>query len=548
MTDRASYRSTWLGFAELRPTGRGTLRLHLRWTRIFCALLIMGTIGYFSTATGVYLLYKERRGFSEVTFLDVLLWRRESLRQRQGAADIARGMEALERGAGREAFNYLRTGVGRAPDHLKGRLLLIALYQQGFPKLATELFERGLEYHADEPEYLEAYGRFLIRQREDERLLALMDATLQRHPPESKVSQTMALFGMYTEVRRGRFAEAAALYERHKLGTSADGILEAVEALTRSGRRAEAITLLRGALARREMQSVLTLHSRLIELYLEADEVTLAIERSLDLALMAPLEWQPRILLLNAYEKAGRAQDVQREATAILRQFRHTPEAISTVGQFAQQNGRVDIARQTYEIALEKNFEVPRFALIFIEAHLRAKRFEEALALCGELEAENPAWLADYLPQFNSVRSIASYGAGNAQHGALYQREFLREARNRIEVLHTVGRAYWRAGLLEPAHTVMETAHHIDPQDERVLAALLEIQIELGESRELTQRVNALLDLRRPGYEIFSKARHELASDRFLYAEKRLDLARALDAVMQETAGAPLAFSLPAAG
>jgi len=547
MTDRAHYRSTWLGFAELRPTGRGTLRLHLRWPRILCTLVLMAIIGYFTAATGVYLLYKERRGFSEVTFIDVLLWRRESLRQRQGEADIARGLEALERGAGREAFNYLRTGVGRAPDHLEGRLRLISLYQSGFPKLAAELFERGLEYHADSPAFLDAYGRFLIWQREDERLLALMREVIQRHPPESEAAQTMALFGMHIKIRNGHFVDAAELYERHKLGTKADGILEAVEALIRRDRQPEAIALLRQALTRQDMLSIITLHNRLIELYLEEENVNMAIQRGLDLALMAPLEWQPRILLLKAYEKAGRTHDVQREAAAILRQFRHNPEAISTVGQFAQQNGRVDIARQTYEIALEKNFEVPRFALIFIEAHLRAKRFAEALALCGELEAENPSWLSAYGPQFNGIRSIASYRAGNIQHGALYQREFLREAGNRLPVLHTVGRSYQRAGLLEPAYAIMEAAHDLDPQNEQVLASLLEIQVELGESRGLTQRVNMLLNLRRPGYEVFSKAQRELASDRFLYAENRRELAGALDEVLKETAGPPLEFSIPAA-
>src|SRR5690606_32502579 len=107
-------------------------------------------------------------------------------------------------------------------------------------------------------------------------------------------------------------------------------------------------------------------------------------------------------------------------------------------------------------------------------------------------------------------------------------------AAGRPRVLQVVAQSFRRADLPSVATAVLEEAWSLDPADEEILAELLELQVELGESRALFERVDALLELRRPDYAIFERVRSELLSDRFLYTTRRTELAEALDAVLGE--------------
>jgi hypothetical protein len=47
--------SIWLGFAETRPTGRGSRRVHLRWGRILALLIALGFGLWITAAFGALL-------------------------------------------------------------------------------------------------------------------------------------------------------------------------------------------------------------------------------------------------------------------------------------------------------------------------------------------------------------------------------------------------------------------------------------------------------------------------------------------------------------
>lgn len=537
-------RTTWLGFAELVPTSRGTVRLHLRWRRLAALFGCMLVIGYFSAALGVFWLYKERKGYSEVAFSDVLFWKRAKIRQEQGAADIARGLEAIEAGAFREAFNYLRTGLGRAPDHLQGRLLLSQIYARSHPHLTGELFEQGLPYHADDPGFLQAYCRFLFESREDDQLLAMVREAIPSFRTDVETTRTLALFGMHAAIRNGRFAEAAEFFRRHDLGQTSEGLLQATQALEPAGHTEAAITLLEQALTHPATSRSAALYRRLIELKISVGRPDQAIAVALDLALLAPLEWQPRLLLLNAYEAAGREADIERETAALLRQFHSEIEAVAAIANFAQRTARIGLARRTYETALENGFAPARFGLLYIETHLRAGAYSTALELCREIEAEQPAWLTDYLPQFNAIRAIASFAVDDREVGNLYRRQLIEATGRNPQLLYSVGQSFQRAGLPEEAIVILREAHRRAPGDERILAKLIELQIATGHSGELPEHLAVLLQLRRPDYSVLRQAAAFLAEDRSIDSDKRLALIAQLEAVLREVEGPAPGFSI----
>lgn len=547
MASNAPRRSAWFGLAELRPTSRGTLRLRPRWKRIAALSGFLLIAGYLTGALGVFWLYKERKGYSEVAFVDVLLWRRAKIRQEQGEADIARAIEAIEANAFREAFNYLRTGLARNPEHREGRLLLIRMYAQSHPHLAAELFEKGLSYHSDDREYLELYGRFLIQAREDEKLLALVGEVTAEFPPDSEIARMMALFGMHVANRRGEFATAADFYRRYALGHTPEGLLEAAYALEQTHRRPEAIALLQAALNHPGAPANPALYGRLVELLLSGERSDEAITVALDLALKAPLKWEPRLILLNAYESAGREAGVMRESMALLRQFRDDPALVAALAGFAQKTGRVELAGKIYATALEKGLGLAHFGLLYIETHLAAEDYAGALALCQEIEAANPDWLAQYQPQFNGIRSIAAYAIGNPELGNLYQRQFMEAIAGRADGLHAIGRAFQRAGLNEQAFVIMKEAHLRAPSDEGILATLIELQITLRDPVDLGTRVRKLITLRRPDYTVFEKALTALMNNPSIDADERRRITAEVEAVLRETDDLEsAAFSLPA--
>ncbi len=539
--------SAWFGFAHLIPTGKGTLRLKLRWGRIGLAFFTLCLMGYLSAAFGLYYLFKQHRGFSELRFTDVLFLQRTELRERQGEADIARAIEALERGSGREAFNFLRTGVGRAPENLEGRLLLIQFYMEGYPQLAEDLFRRGMAFHADNPDYRYSFAQFLVHRRKDVEATALIEEGLSADSGEVSDAVRLASLGMTLANLRGNFGRAMELYEEYSLGKTERGVLEAVHSLIRTGRPDDAITLLEAGIRNSDLRHHLSLYHRLIELYLKAERYDAASDLALQLSLQAPLEWQPRIMLLRIWQLSGQdPQHLRREFHALMEQFSDNPSAITSLAHFAREYGLLELGQAVYTFALEQGQEFSTYTLILLETTLRAGAYEKTLAFSTELETESPPWLERHLAEYYSMRSIAAFATGNRQLGTLYQREFLREARRRPELIRLIALSFQRADLNDVALTVLEHAHELAPENEAVLADLIQLQLQLRESRQLTQRVRTLLGLRRPDYAVFEHVWEELNSERPLFRRDTpsllLELAPVLAEIRQVPTGSNLAI------
>lgn len=528
-------------FTETRPTDRGTMRLHLRWGRIFGLAFVLLVSGYLLGGLGVFILYKERKRFTELKLVDVYLLRRDEIRTKQGEHDIAEGLEAIKNRDFRAAYSYLRSGVSRSPSNLEGRLTLIALTAPSSPDQALHIFEDGLQYGKDDFGYLRAYGQFLLGTRHDEKLRDLAQSLLLDLDEESENSRLMAFFLFRAQIYLGELAKAGETFEQYGLFGSMEGTLFAADALERASQPDKAIEILENFRSRYQNADQAPLVGKLVHLYLENNRIRDATQLSLNFALKDPLSWRPRRMLLDCYEKAGRDADIERESTAMVREFRDETEAITALAQFAEETGRIKLARQAYEVALEDGLEVARFGLLFIETYLSAKRYDEVLVLCEEIEEESPAWLEQYRPEFSGMRSIAAYAQKNSQLGDIYRNQFLGAVGRRADVLRAVAAAYKKAGLHSQAASMLEEASNIETDNELALSDLIDLQVKLGDSRELTSRVKRLLGLRRPGYDVFEAVEGELGSDRFIFASEREDLLQSVSEVLEEVAPESLA-------
>jgi tetratricopeptide (TPR) repeat protein len=541
----SSAASIWFGFAETRPTGRGTRRIHLRWGRIATLAIFLGVVGWLTMATALFFVYREQKGYREVAFGDVLLFplKREDIRRAHGNYNVEQAKEALANGDAAAAFRLLRVGVSRANDNLEGRMLLIRFYEsQGYHLGSRTLLETGVDFAGEDLDFYRLYGHFLMGQRDDEALLALAESVHDRVAPDSELARVMALFGMQAAGNLGRFEQARELFEQYGLKGNLEGVLTAAQLLDKRGQTEAAVSYLTEFTRLFGDQEIGAAYRALANYHIELGQHEAAINAALSYSLHRPLEFHPRVLLIRAYHAAGREELASREALTVLRQFRSDPEALSRLGLFAREAGDIDLARRLYELSLEGNIAVPRFGLFFLEAHLTAGRFQRTIDLCDQLEQEGPEWLQRFRAEFAVMRALAYLGVGNQQLGNLYLREFLSDTRAQNSVLFAVARTFEEIGLPEYALEVLEVAHSRDEGDEALLAHLVNLQVSLGESRELTNRVARLMTLRRTDYEVFRRVKGELNSDRFVFAENRLGIAQALETVLAEVAGDPLSF------
>lgn len=526
----------WLGLAERVPTNRGTVRLKILWGRIAALMFLLFVMAWMSAATGLYFFFKNVRNFENVAYGDMVLFpfKRDAVREAQGNYEIEQALLLVEEGNFRRAVGLARQGTARAPRNVEGRMLLARVYAGFRSDLSIEILESGLQHARDNLDYVRLLVQLLLQEKEDERVLELQRTFVPEGEDAADITTVLALGGMRAAVARGKFEHAINLFEEHNLWRNIEGVTLAARLLQRIGEVDRATELLLEFVRVFQNQPIEVVHSTLLRILIEEERFADAVDIALERTFRNPLEWQPRIDLINIYHRSDRQQRVEREAFDIARQFRTDERAMAALAQFATDSGNIRLSRRVYETALENNHSLALFGLLFIEAHLTAGEFEAAIRFCNELAREQPGWLAEYEGVFSSMRAIAQFGVGNEELGRVYLREFLDSPRVSVALLSSVARRFEEINRPGLASRLLNEAMRRDPNDENVLSTLVELELRLGESRALVAYANRLLELRRPSYSLVERLRDSLSSDRFIFAPEREQLVQRLDAVLDE--------------
>ncbi len=527
---------TWLGFARRIPTERGTVRIQLLWGRLAMLFVALVLVGWFSVATALYFFFREVREFEEVQYVDMMLFpvRRDAVREAQGDYEIEQALLRVEDGDIQRALRLARQGVARSPRNTEGRMLLARVYSGFRPDLSLELLEGGLEYARDDLDYQRLYIQLLLQEKQDEQVVAFAEQVLAREDVPNDIRTVFALAGMRGALVRGEYHTAIRFFEENNLWRNIEGITLAGRLLQRVGKVDEAVELLtRFTQAFRE-QPIEPVYTTLLRILVEEERFSEAADIALDRSFRNPLDWQPRLDLLNIHHKSGREARARREALEIARQFRGEERAMAALAQFATDAGDIALARRVYETALENNHSIALFGLLFIEAHVTARNYEAGIRFCNELAREQPAWLREYESVFASMRAIAYYGVGNEELGRVYLREFMDSPRTTPSILVSVGQRFVEMDRIETARLLFTEAVNRDGEHEAALARLVELELDLGESIAITEHVSQLLEMRRPSYSLLERLHNELGSDRFLFTPGRRDLVGRLADVLSE--------------
>jgi Tfp pilus assembly protein PilF len=527
-----------LGFVVQRKGLDGRMEISIRWGRLLGVLAGLALIGWFSLAGALYFHFKYNKEFEDVSYtkmLTLLPFGLEEHRREMGNYHIDRGLEQMREGNYRDALRLLRLGVARAPDNLEGRMVLAEFYEVALKRydIAGDQLKQGLKRGGIEDiDYVKQTLRFLLRHQLDEEIQLIADEYLPEEPELTDVNRTIAFGAANANHLRGNYDRAEDYLGDYRLVESLEGVRLSAEISWDRGNRQSAINKLEQSLRRFPNSEPLLM--QLSRYHRELGEIDQARRYAILRNVSDPLSPAPRLELLYIYNLSGDEERENRETQRLLVQFRDDESALQAIASFAADTGNYQLARRTYEEALENEFSIDAFALLLIESHLVDEDFHGALQFCEELLKERPDWLMQRWAVFNSLRAVASYAINRPDLGDIYLQDFLKESGNAAETFLAVARRFRDVDRVQQARRVLMRAYEANPTNQKVLSELIRAELDLGNTENLNQLITKLLQMRRPQMNLVADAYRKLGSDRFIFAPGREALLLQLSSVLRE--------------
>ena len=121
----------------------------------------------------------------------------------------------------------------------------------------------------------------------------------------------------------------------------------------------------------------------------------------------------------------------------------------------------------------------------------------------------------------NSLRSLAAFGLNRPDLGDIYLNEFINKTNFNSTIFVAVAERFSSNGMHSQAKRVLEKAYRIDPTNQRVLNNLIQTNLILGDTKDISSQLRRLMTKRRPNKALLLDAYNRLGSDLFLFTENR---------------------------
>lgn len=526
-----------MGFVVQRKGVDGGMEISVRWGRLIGTLTLLAVLGWFALAGALYFHFKYNKEFDQASYakmLTLLPFGIEAHRVEMGNYHIERGLAEIKEGNYRDALRLLRLGVIRAPANLEGRLALAEFYEFALKRhdVAIDLLLEGIELRGiQDIDYLKQTLRVLLRYQMDEAIQNLADKYLPDEPELTDINRVLAFSAANANYLRGNYDLTDDYIINYNLLETLQGVLLSAQISWERGNKIAAMTMMEYSIKKfPNSEPLLLLLSRYHRELGEIDEARrYAILRNVS----NPLSAATRTELLYIYNQAGDFESEQRETQRMLQQFRNDGPALQTLANFAADTGNIDLARRTYEEALENEFAINPFALLLIEAHLVYQDYQGALDFSEELIKERPDWLSQNWPLFSSLRAVASYGMNRPDLGEIYLQEFVDGITNNPKTYIAVARRFTEIERHQQARKVLTIAYEKAPTNQKILSQLIRTELTVGNTENLNRLLSRLLQMRRPEKDLLSEAYTKLGSDRFIFTPNRQNLLLQLSALLR---------------
>ena len=531
-------RSILLGFVIQRKGIDGRMEISVRWGRLIGTFALLAVLGWFALAGALYFHFKYNKEFDQVSYtkmLTLLPFGLETHRVEMGNYHIERGLSEIKEGNYRDALRLLRLGVSRSPANLEGRRVLAEFYEIALKRhdIAVDQLLQGIELGGiQDGEYLKATLRVLLRYQMDEDIQNLANKYLPEEPELTDINRTLAFGAANANYLRGNYDLAEDYIIDYKLLESLEGVLLSAQISWDRGSKIAAMTKMEYSIEKFPNSEPLLM--QLSRYHRELGEIEEARRYAILRNVSDPLSAAPRLELLYIYNKSEDFEREQIETQRMLQQFRNDEPALQSLANFAADTGNIELARRTYEEALENEFAIDAFALLLIEAHLVDKDYQGALDFSEELLKERPDWLTLRWAIFSSLRAIASYGINRPDLGEIYLQDFIDEASNQAQTYMAVSRRFTDIDRVQQARTILTLAYQKAPTNQKILSELIRSELSLGNTENLSRLLSRYLQMRRPQIELLTEAYNKLGSDRFIFTPDRQSLLLQLRAILRE--------------
>ena len=531
-------RKILLGFVVQHKGVDGQTKISVRWGRLIGTFALLAILGWFALAGALYLHFKYNREFDQASYvkmLTLLPFGLDAHRVEMGNFHIERGLAEMKEGNYRDALRLLRLGVARAPANLQGRLALAEFYEIALKRhdVAANLLLEGVELGGIEDiDYLKQTLRVLLHYQMDEVVQNLADKYLPDEPELTDINRLLAFSAANANYLRGNYDLADNYTINYNLLESLEGVLLSAQISWGRGNKVAAMTMMENSIKKfPNSEPLLLLLSRC---HRELGEIDKARRYAMLRNLSKPLSAATRVELLYIYNQTRDFESEQRESERVLQQFRNDGPALQTLANFAADTGNIDLARRTYEEALENEYEINPFALLLVEAHLVDQDYQGAIDFSEELIKERPDWLSRRWALFSSLRAVASYGMNRPDLGEIYLQEFVDAKNNNSQTYIAVARRFTKIERYEQARIVLTDAYEKAPTNQKVLSELIRAELSVGGTENLNRLLSRLLQMRRPEKDLLVEAYTQLGSDRFIFTPNRQTLLLQLSAVVRE--------------
>lgn len=467
---------------------------------------------------------------------------RASVRIGQGNYQIKEGLAAVEREEYRRAYLLLREGVARAPSNMRGREVLAQMYLGWRPDLAVDILAEGLDRGELSSDYLRLLFSLLIQQRQDSRLLQISEHLLGNHEMDEDMRRVVLAFRMQGALLMGQYQILHTILSETDMRNTLDGVLIATQFFRRSGDWQQAVDLLVAVIQNPNLENNSQLYNQLIDTLKMGGQLARAREIALEMTIRDPMDWRPRIRLIDLLSASELTDRRDREIRAFIQEQRTNEEALTGLAGMVAEYGNVWAASRLYELALENGFNLSVFSLSLAEALIQSGKYQQAIELCNELAREAPMWLVNAESSFNAIRALAYLGAGNTELGQLYLSNFINARGTQVNQLYRAALSFNRRNFPVQALEILEAAFRRDNANEQVLAKMIDLEIETGAFFAVSKHLRELFRLRRPDYEILERIVVRLRGDRFVFNEGRFELLQELETILQERHSVDLNF------
>jgi hypothetical protein len=423
---------------------------------------------YFGTSTAAYVLARAL-GSNHLSWADCAFypWRRESIRQRQGQALTAQGLEALHAGAFGRSGALLTAALSKDPNLWQARAALASiLFESGARERALAILKEGVPLSASEPDYMAVTMNLVVRAGDSAVFLDFAEAALKTAGESADAEHRRWLKRRQIEalIWEKRAPEALTLLESLS-GEHPEDVLLFAKAKLATDEPAAAAARIEDWMAREKGYLDARLLDILVLAHREVGDLR-GMEKSLALQIQQdPAAITPRVALLVQRLLAGDRKGAQEALESFLLRFDADPDKMRLVVAPLAELGEVELLN----LCLRRSDELGHAGIgvreFIVEAYLRRGEWNQVDPLLTEIRARRerfslpPGQWQEYHETLLRALRDPARGAQNALV------DFLQQLTPGADALERVAVLLEQADLSETTKQVRALARQLHPKE-----------------------------------------------------------------------------------